>query len=552
MLSSLHIRNYVLIGSLDIDFPAGLVIISGPTGAGKSILIGALGLLCGSKADASVISDGAESCVIEGEFRVSDSGVRRLCDENDIDYDGGFLIIRRMVAASGRSRAFVNDSPVTLPVLASFGSLLVDIHSQHDTLLLTNRSYQLSALDSYAGNEALLAECGDVFQTLHQAQKRASELRERIEGMQRESDYNMAVYSQLKDAALREGEIPELEEEQRCLANSGRIKELLSAAVELCNPSTEERSGLNSDMMSLSRAVDALSEYIGDFKELAARVETVRIELKDICSDISDKDSSMGCDPDRLQWIDDRLNLLYGLLKRHNCESEAQLIAKRDELATYVEGGGELLEQLACLEKEISSLSKKHIELSDKLHSSRLKAAEGFSGEILSSLSYMELDSAKFEISLEKAAAGPCGYDDAEFLFSGGGSRPAPIAKCASGGELSRIMLSLKALMSKHMNMPTMVFDEIDTGVSGSVADKMGSVICRMGESMQVFAITHLPQVAAKGSAHYLVEKTVEDGKASSTIKKLSREERVLEVARMLSASELTPESLANAKALLG
>lgn len=552
MLSALHIKNYVLIDGLDIDFPSGLVIVSGPTGAGKSILIGALGLLCGAKADASVISSGAENCVVEGEFDVSDASIRSLCDENDIDYDGGYLIIRRVVSVSGRSRAFVNDSPVALPVLAAFGSLLVDIHSQHDTLLLTNRSYQLSALDSYAGNGDLLAECADVFSALRSAEKSIAELRSRIEGMQKESDYNLAVYTQLRDAGLREGEIAELEEEQYRLANSGRIKELLAAAMELYNPSSDDREGLNAALSSLYRTVDALSEFIPDLKDLSSRIDSARIELKDINGDLADRDASLDCDPERLQWVDDRLSLLYGLLKRHNCDSEAQLIAKRDELAYFVEGGGDLQEQLASLEKEGETLKSRHRDLSGKLHQSRVEAASSFSKEILASLAYMELDTASFEISFAESEPGLTGYDSIDFLFSGGGNRLAPIAKCASGGELSRIMLSLKALMSKHMNMPTMVFDEIDTGVSGSVADKMGSVICGMGEAMQVFAITHLPQVAAKGNAHYLVEKTLAEGRAVSTIKKLSRDERVLEVARMLSGASLTSEAMANAKALLG
>lgn len=551
MLSSLHIRNYVLIGNQDIDFTPGLVVISGPTGAGKSILIGALGLLCGAKADSSVVSSGAENCVIEGEFDISDPGIRALCEQNDIDYDGGYLIVRRVISSSGRSRAFVNDSPVALPVLSSFGSLLVDIHSQHDTLLLTSGAYQLSALDHYAGNGDLLHECESLFSCLRKTEKEVSQLRERIEGMQRESDYNLSVYSQLRDAALRDGEVAELEEEQRCLSNSGKIKELLSEALELCSPSSEDRNGLNADLSMLYRSLDSLSAYISDFRELAARVETVRVELKDICSDIDARDSSLSCDPERLQWVDERLSLLYGLMKRHKCDTEAELIAKRDSLGSFVNGDVDLQERLDSLCREADSLKKKHLEISDALHKKRADASAAFCAEILSSLSYMELDAASFEIAFEKAEAGPAGYDEVNFMFSGGGSRLSPIAKCASGGELSRIMLSLKSLMSRHMNMPTMVFDEIDTGVSGSVADKMGSVICRMGDNMQVFAITHLPQVAAKGGSHYLVEKTVREGTASTSIKKLSREERVLEVARMLSASSLTPEALANAKALL-
>lgn len=553
MLSSLHIENYVLIDRLDVSFPDALIIISGPTGAGKSILLGALSLLSGAKADASVIAQGAQNCIVEGEFDLKDEKFRRLCLDNDLDYDNGHLIIRRTISESGRSRGFINDSPVPLSLLSEFGSALVDIHSQHDTLLLTGKAYQLSILDAVAGNGELLAKCETNYSALRDVRSQISALEERITRIQQESDYNTAVYEQLVSASLQDGQIAELEAEQYQLAHSEQIKELLSAAEDLLDATSasSQRQGIVSDLSSLGREMDKLSAFIPSFKDLASRVENARIELKDIAGEVEAANEGAGSDPARLESIDARLSLLYGLLKRHNCSTEAELIAKRDALQQEVCGADALQEELLQLKKQCGTLEKEQQNICNSLHEARAKAIPSFEQHILHTLSFMELDRAVFNVQLNSVQPGLTGADQVEFLFSGGGSAPAPVAKCASGGELSRIMLALKELMSSHMNMPTMIFDEIDTGISGSVADHMGSVICEMGSRMQVVAITHLPQVAAKGSAHYLVQKSVEQGKAISSIKKLSRDERVLEIARMLSGAKLTDEALANAKSLL-
>ena len=551
MLRSLHISNYVLIDRLDVEFPEGLVIISGPTGAGKSILIGALGLLTGAKADASAIAPSSDSCVIEGEFIFADDSLKALCEENDLEYDDGHFLVRRTLSRSGRSRAFINDAPVALPVLALFGSHLVDIHSQHDTLLLTSRAYQLGILDSFAGNGELLDSCGRAWDSLRRLREDIAALTARISSARSENDYNTAVYKQLCDASLKEGELAELEDEHLRLANAGEIEELLSSCVELLNPSSSEAGGIVSELSALSKSLEKLAGYMpqtGDFHE---RVESSRIELKDISDDLESINDSLNRDPGRLEFVEERLSLLYGLLKRHNCSTEKELIARRDELAATVGCEEDMAEELERLKSRLSAAEKEYCAFAEALHDSRKEHSDAFAAEILSTLAFLELENASFELRLSDAEPGPCGNDQIEFLFAAGGQIPAPVAKCASGGELSRIMLSLKSLMSRHMNMPTIIFDEIDTGVSGSVADRMGSRICEMGTRMQVFAITHLPQVAAKGSAHYLVEKSLKDGQATSTIKKLSLEERVLEVARMLSGSTLTPEAIANAKSLL-
>ncbi|MCQ2185915.1 MAG: DNA repair protein RecN [Bacteroidales bacterium] len=551
MLKSLHISNFVLIDHLDIDFPDGLVIISGPTGAGKSILIGALGLLTGRKADAGAISENADSCVVEGEFFTPDTKLEAFCNENDIEYEGGNFTVRRTVAKSGRSRAFINDTPVSLPVLEEFGASIVDIHSQHDTLLLTSKAYQLSILDSFADNGPLLSQCAAAFAAEKELRAEIALVQSRINRAREESDYNTAVYEQLEQAKLREGELEELEQEQLQLSNAEQIKELMAGAAELFDPSDDSRSGVNNDLLSAFRNLDRLSSYIKGFDDLARRLESARLELKDISEEISMANDKLSCSPERLQQVDDRLGLIYGLMKRHKVESEAELIQKRDSLKDIVLGSEALEEQLSSLQQRHGKLKEELESIAASLHERRAAKAGEFAEHVMRNLSFMELDRAVFRIQLSECAMSSTGSDEASFLFSSSGVNPVPVAKCASGGELSRIMLSLKQLMSRFMAMPTMVFDEIDTGVSGSVADKMGSVICTMGEGMQVFAITHLPQVAAKGDAHYLVEKTIADNGASSSIKKLSDEQRVLEIARMLSGSSLSEEAVANARRLL-
>lgn len=551
MLKSLHIKNYVLIDNLDIEFPDGLVIVSGPTGAGKSILIGALGMLAGRKTDASVIAPDADSCVVEGEFYSADAALHQFAADNDIEYDGGNFIIRRTVARSGRSRAFVNDTPVTLPVLEELGSCMVDIHSQHDTLLLTSKPYQLSVLDSYAGNGPLLERCASLFAQEKKLRTQISQLQDRIDKAREESDYNTAVYLQLADAQLRLGELEELEQEQLQLANAGQIKELMEEAAQLFDPSDDSREGVNNALQHVHRNLDRLASYIKDFGDLAQRLESARLELKDISEEIETANDRLQCSPERLQAVDDRLGLIYGLMKRHRADSEAQLIEKRDSLKDLVFGSEEQEEQLAALQKEHAALQKQLADVAARLHDNRQKSASQFAASIMENLAFMELDRAVFEVSLAETALSATGADEVNFMFSATGGKTAPVAKCASGGEMSRIMLALKQLMSGFMAMPTMVFDEIDTGVSGSVASRMGSVICTMGKKMQIFAITHLPQVAAKGSAHYLVQKSVEEGRTSSSIKKLSEDQRVLEIARMLSGSSLSDEAVANARRLL-
>ena len=549
MLKSLHIENYVLIDSLEVDFPEGLIIITGQTGAGKSIILGALSLLMGGKADASVISEEGGSCVVEGVFITKESTVRDILDNNDIEWNGGELVIRRTVASTGRSRSFVNDSPVPVTVLQELASLLADVHSQHQSLLLTDRRFQLRMLDAYASNTGLLESCAAAWTRLQDIKSELEKVHTQIRKANEEKDYLQARFKQLEEARLIDGELEELETEQKQLANAGQIKDALSGMNFCFNP--EGGSSISSSLKEVERLLGHIRDYVPEAEELSERIDSARIELDDISGTIQTIDSRIELSPERLEKVEERMSLLYDLMKRHSCASIAELIEKRDSLASSIDYSSSLEEHCAELEKERSIAENNYNEIAAAIGASRKKVLKSFAESIEQSLRELELDKAVFEVRLSASNAGPTGCDEIQFLFSSTGSNPIDVAKCASGGEISRIMLCLKAMMAKYSNMPTMFFDEIDTGVSGSVADKMGSMICRMGESMQVFAITHLPQVAAKGKAHYLVAKSMAGNRVLSTINKIDGEARLYEIARLLSGSTITPEAVANAGTLL-
>ena len=547
MLSRLQVRNYVLIDSLEIDFPEGLIIITGQTGAGKSILMGALGLVMGAKADASMLSDGADNCVVEAEFDVSpdDALLKAVMEENDVEWEDGHLIVRRVVNRSGRSRAFVNDSPVSVQVLQDISSQLIDVHSQHQTLLLSDKEFQMGILDYFAESTGIREECSALWKRLSGMKNQLKDLDGRIAGIAGERDYNQAQFDRLEEASLREGELEELEEEQKQLANAEEIKTSLCGVEELMS---------DSPLREVEKLLSKVGRYVPSASALSERVEECRRELDDILSDVVQMNSRTEVSQTRLEEVEERMSLIYGLLRKHNCSDVTELIALRDSLAETLYDSTHLEEKREELVAEIASVENELKVKADLLHEKRADASVRFAEEMTASVRNLELPYAVFEVELVPVSLGPSGYDAVQFRFSASGKNPADVAKCASGGELSRIMLALKAMRARYANMPTMVFDEIDTGVSGSVADKMGSMICDMGAFMQVFAITHLPQVAAKGHAHYLVTKDIdpETSKAVTTIKKLSHKERVLEVARMLSGSVLTDAAVANAESLLG
>ena len=555
MLNRLQVRNYVLIDSLEIDFPEGLIIITGQTGAGKSILLGALSLVMGSKAEASMVSEGADNCVVEAEFETADMSLKTVLEENEVEWEDGHLIVRRVVNRSGRSRAFVNDCPVPVTVLQDISTRLIDIHSQHQTLLLSDKAFQLSILDHYAGNMELREECAHLWREHGTLKLELAKLDERIARLAGERDYNEAQFRQLEAANLKEGELAELEEEQKQLANAEEIKTGLSTVEELFTAASSngEALSLDASLKEADKILAKIGKYLPAAAELSERVDSCRRELDDILSEVSDMNSRTDLSESRLMEVEDRMSLIYSLMQKHSCREEAELIALRDSLSEALFDSTQLEEKREELAGQLSKMMTELEDVASRLNDARCKHAGEFAAAIQESIRGLELPYAIFEVEIAEAPLSATGRDSIVFRFSSAGRNAVDVAKCASGGEMSRIMLSLKAMMARYTNMPTMIFDEIDTGVSGSVADRMGSMICEMGSFMQVFAITHLPQVAAKGSAHYLVSKEIDPqtSTAVSTITRLTDEERVLEVARMLSGSVLTDAAIANAKSLL-
>ena len=554
MLRSLHVRNYVLIDSLEIDFPEGLVIITGQTGAGKSILLGALGLALGGKADASLVGAHGDTCVVEAEFSLgeipgqtrNDEGLRALMAENDLE-EGESLLIRRTLNRTGRSRSFVNDEPVSLPVLQALSEHLIDIHSQHQTLRLGDPAFRMSLLDHYAGNGSSvipgstgnLDACRKAWTNLQDIRKELADVTERLRRLAAEKDYNEALFTRLDAAKLRDGELEELEAEQKQLAHAEELKEYLNNCEDILAPA-DDRAPLTAQLKEAEKQAARAARFIPALEPVVQRMESARLELEDIADELESANARIDVSPDRLEQVEDRMSLLYDLMKKHGVQTVGELMAERDRLS-------EALFDSTTLEERRVELEKAYAAAADALHNAREKASSGFAKAILASLAFLELDHAVFTVELGVAPEGPNGRDTVRFLFSSTGKAPQDLSKVASGGERSHIMLSLKAMMARYTAMPALIFDEIDAGVSGSAADRMGQMICKMGEDMQVFAITHLPQVAAKGNAHYLVTK--EDD--VTDIRLLSREERVQEIARLLSGSVITDAAVANARALL-
>lgn len=548
----LTIQNYALIESLDIDFPGGLVIITGETGAGKSILLGALSLLLGGKSDVSVLKDTSRNCVVEGEFDISGCGINL---EEILDQEVGqldnTLILRRVVAPSGRSRVFINDEPASLAVLSEISHKLVDIHAQHDHLLLTDKSYQLSVLDYFSGADRLLVDYKDVHYKLLKAQTELDRMRQANAANTQQREYKEFQLAKLQEASLVDGELEELELEQKQLSNAEQIKGSLHGSLELLRPMG------SSVVQNFKEAVHLLRKcytFVPELKEVAERLESCRIECKDIEQELEGLAEGITASPQRLQIVDDRIALIEDLFKRYSCSTVAQLIEYREQLKGELEGEFEAQEQVEQQQKAVAELIKMRQEMAIKLSGQRKGKVAELSKVLRDKVRDLEMPYAEFEVELtDSGNYTETGKDDIRFLFAAnGGSRLVEISKVASGGELSRIMLCLKALMAQYTGMPTMIFDEIDTGVSGSIADKMGELIGRMGKNMQVFAITHLPQIAVKGETHLLVYKEFDtDKQAHTKIKLLTGDERVNEVARMLSGAQLSQAAVENAKYLL-
>ncbi|WP_315544042.1 DNA repair protein RecN [Capnocytophaga leadbetteri] len=532
MLTALSIKNYALIEDLKVDFPEGFIIITGETGSGKSIMLDALSLILGKRADMSALRNKEEKCIIEAEFSLQNYEFQPLFQELDIDYDPQ-TIIRREILPSGKSRAFVNDVPATLEVLSRLGQVLVDIHSQHQTLALSDTSFQFAIIDVMANNKSLLTEYVQLHQLLKKEQKKLEELIEFQKNTKKEYDYNLHQLKELKSATLEEGILEELEESYEEASNIEDIKENVSESLYLLN---DENIGILNNLRELKRSFSSLTEYKQLYRDLYERIESAFLELEDLASEISDIDESIEADPDNLEQISKQLNKIYSLQKKHSVATVEELIAIQQELEEAVSKTEsvdiDLNKQKKIVEEQHTATLKK----ANQLHKAREKVIPALDKKLTNFMHELGMPNGRFSITLITVDTFFAnGNDELSFLFSANkGGDFGQLKKVASGGELSRIMLAVKAIMAEHTALPTIMFDEIDTGVSGEISQKMGDIMKQMSQNRQVFAITHLPQIAAKGAYHFKVFKEDSKGKTTTHLKLLTEEERVTELSEML------------------
>lgn len=532
MLTALSIKNYALIDDLKVDFSEGFIIITGETGSGKSIMLDALSLILGKRADMSALRNKEEKCIIEAEFSLQNYEFQSLFQELDIDYDPQ-TIIRREILPSGKSRAFVNDVPATLEVLSRLGQILVDIHSQHQTLALSDTSFQFAIIDAMANNKSLLTEYVQLHQLLKKEQKKLEELIEFQKNAKKEYDYNLHQLKELKSATLEEGILEELEESYEEASNIEDIKENVSESLYLLN---DENIGILNNLRELKRSFSSLTEYKQLYRDLYERIESAFLELEDLASEISDIDESIEADPDNLEQISKQLNKIYSLQKKHSVATVEELIAIQQELEEAVSKTEsvdiDLTKQKKIVEEQHTATLKK----ANQLHKAREKVIPALDKKLTNFMHELGMPNGRFSITLTTTDTFFAnGNDELSFLFSANkGGEFGQLKKVASGGELSRIMLAVKAIMAEHTALPTIMFDEIDTGVSGEISQKMGDIMKQMSQNRQVFAITHLPQIAAKGAYHFKVFKEDSKGKTTTHLKLLTEEERVTELSEML------------------
>ena len=532
MLTALSIKNYALIDDLKVDFPEGFIIITGETGSGKSIMLDALSLILGKRADMSALRNKEEKCIIEAEFSLQNYEFQPLFQELDIDYDPQ-TIIRREILPSGKSRAFVNDVPATLEVLSRLGQVLVDIHSQHQTLALSDTSFQFAIIDAMANNKSLLTEYVQLHQLLKKEQKKLEELIEFQKNAKKEYDYNLHQLKELKSATLEEGILEELEESYEEASNIEDIKENVSESLYLLN---DENIGILNNLRELKRSFSSLTEYKQLYRDLYERIESAFLELEDLASEISDIDESIEADPDNLEQISKQLNKIYSLQKKHSVATVEELITIQQELEDAVSKTEsvdiDLNKQKKIVEEQHTATLKK----ANQLHKAREKVIPALDKKLTNFMHELGMPNGRFSITLTATDTFFAnGNDELSFLFSANkGGDFGQLKKVASGGELSRIMLAVKAIMAEHTALPTIMFDEIDTGVSGEISQKMGDIMKQMSQNRQVFAITHLPQIAAKGAYHFKVFKEDSKGKTTTHLKLLTEEERIIELSEML------------------
>lgn len=550
MLKQLYIKNFTLIDELNISLYPGFSVITGETGAGKSIILGAIGLLLGNRADSKAIKAGRDRCVIEAHFDLSRYGMQKFFDDYDIDYDADDTIIRRELTAAGKSRAFINDTPVPLTCMRELGEQLVDIHSQHQNLLLQKEDFQLNVVDIIAQDADQLK----VYQKEYHAYRKAKELLEELKAeiaKNRENEEFMRFqHKELEDANLQEGELEQLEQEAETLSHSEDIK---TALFEADNALSGENDSILDKLKNATHQLENICDVYPSIADVAGRMQSSYIELKDIAQEISSSVDHVEFDPNRLDAINTRLDKLYTLQQKFHVETVTELIATRDRIAeqlSHIDNGDEDIEEK---EKEVAALLAKAEKQADLLTSIRQKSAKAIEKEMKGRLIPLGIPNVRFEIAFAEKPLSGNGADKVSFLFSANKSTQLqPVSQVASGGEIARVMLSLKAMISGAVKLPTIIFDEIDTGVSGKIAEKMADIMEEMGlQNRQVLSITHLPQIAAKGSHHYKVLKEETENGTISHMKELNNQERIEEIAQMLSGSDITQAALANAKELL-
>jgi len=550
MLQALNIQNYALIDELEFTPTQGLTVITGETGAGKSIIMGALGLILGQRADAKTVRTGATKCVIEANFNIASYHLESFFEENDLEYDAENTIIRREILATGKSRAFVNDVPVQLTTLKALGDFLIDIHSQHQNLLIGKDTFQLEVIDTLANNAKERADYASLYKELLDQRKVLKILQEAASQGAQEADFTRFQFKQLEEAQLKEGELEELENEQELLSHAEEIK---GGLLQISDQLDSEQFSIVQTLKKLHDEASSLSRVYPSIAEIAERLETDYIDLKDIADDVSSQAEEVNFDPERLEYVENRLSQLYTLLKKHGKETVEELIQLRDELDEKLQHIDNSDEEIAEAEEKLKALTELARKSAETLTATRKKAGKAFEKALVEKVAYLGMPNVRFEAQiLSTKDFTPTGMDEITFLFSANKNQALkPAGEVASGGEISRLMLSIKALIASAKTLPTIIFDEIDTGVSGDIADRMGEVMKLMSAHLQVITITHLPQVAGKGDAHFKVYKEDSDTETTTHINQLSEEERVREIARMLSGSQITEQAIANAKTLI-
>ncbi|MDD6864100.1 MAG: DNA repair protein RecN [Prevotella sp.] len=550
MLKQLYIRNFTLIERLDMTFNGGFSVITGETGAGKSIILGAIGLLKGQRADSKLIKRGSEKCVIEAHFNLSRYGMEKFFNDNDVEYDADDCIVRREITAAGKSRAFVNDTPVPLSVLKELGEQLIDVHSQHQNLLLGKQDFQMEIVDIIADDKDLLDNYRKAYGDYREKQRQLDDLQERLTSNKANADFLLFQYEELDRANLVEGEQETLEAQANQMSHYEDIKTALYQADKAMSA---EGTGVTENLRTAINALHSIEGVLPLAGELASRMDADFIDLKDIADELEGQLDKVDFDPKELDSINDRLDRIYSLQKKYHCDTVSQLIEIRDNLKKQLDGIENGDYDLQQVKNEVDKSMKLAIQKADSITKVRKTAAKKIEEEIKQRLVALGMPNIQFTINLESSELSADGADKVAYMFSANRNMPMqPVAQVASGGEIARLMLSLKAMVSGAVKLPTIIFDEIDTGVSGKIAEKMADIMCEMGNNeRQVISITHLPQIAAKGATHYKVYKEDRGDTTVSTMKLLCGEDRVNEIAQMLSGSDITEAAISNARELL-